>query len=223
MKEEFWVLEASGATQFAEWSESVHYGDKVLCPLVSGHSRPGRRSNPLSVELPSRLRDFMWTGMSECLVQDRVVELFEQDSVTGYALSEVEASFRKPSKLPPPRLRELLVRGWGGLAPPSSGVRLLESCPGCGHRVYSTFSSPLKLIDPSAWDGSDVFMVWPLPRFIMVTTKVANLIERAELTGAALIPISQLHTQGDTLTPGSLSDWFPSEEAARLGSKIGIE
>jgi len=57
----------------------------------------------------------------------------------------------------------------------------------------------------------------------MVTTKVANLIERAELTGAALVPISQLRTQGDTLTPGSLSDWFPREEATRLGSKIGIE
>jgi len=223
MEDAFWVLEESGTSQSADWSDSVHYEDKVSCPLVPGHLRPGRRSSPLSVVLPSRPRDFIWTWMSECLVQDRVVELFEQDRVSGYALSEAEASFRKPSRLPPPRLRELSVRGWGGLAPSSSGVKLLESCPACGHKVYSTFSSPSKLIDPSAWDRSDVFMVWPLPRFIMVTTKVANLIERAELTGAALVPISQLRTQGDTLTPGSLSDWFPREEATRLGSKIGIE
>jgi hypothetical protein len=223
MKDAFWVLEASGTSQLADWSDSVHYEDKVSCPLDSGHSRPGRRSSPLNVVLPSRPGDFIWTWMSECLVQDRVVDLFEQDRVSGYALSEGEASFKKPSRLPPPRLRELLVRGWGGLAPSSSGVKLLESCPGCGHRVYSTFSSPSKLIDPSAWDGSDVFMVWPLPRFIFVTTRVAGLIERAEQTGAALTPISQLCTQGDTLTPGSLSDWFPREEATRLSSKIGIE
>jgi hypothetical protein len=32
------------------------------------------------------------------------------------------------------------------------------------------------------WDGSDFFMVWPLPRFIFVTEKAKNVVERAGLS-----------------------------------------
>ena len=168
--------------------------------------------------LPARIGDFVWTWMSECLVQDSVVNLFEQHHVTGYALDDVEASFERTAKRSIPRLRELLVRGWGGVAPAASGVKLLESqsCRECRHWVYSTFSDASKLVDPSAWDGDDVFMVWPLPRFIFVTNRVAELIRSNELTGASLLPVSSLKTQGETLTPGNLSDWMPPDRLATI-------
>jgi hypothetical protein len=160
--------------------------------------------------------------MSECLVQQRVVELLRHNGVTGYALKEVEAAFER-HPMPPPRLWELVVTGWGGVAPPESGVRLLESCSTCGHRVFTAFSDASKLVDPATWDGSDFFMVWPLPRFIFVTEKIARIVRSEELIGVELVEASQLRLQGDTLTPGLLSDWFPRDVAAKLGRAIGIQ
>ena len=58
---------------------------------------------------------------------------------------------------------------------------------------YSDFTNPEFLIDESQWDGSDFFMVWPLPRFIFVSNRGPRLICRHELTGCVLETVGQAH------------------------------
>src|SRR5207244_4348579 len=88
--------------------------------------------------------------------------------------------------------RELVVTGWGGVAPKSSGVRLIESCSNCGLLTYSRVLEWTNLFDERQWDGSEIFIIWPLPRYIMVTNRVASLINSNRLTGVKCVPLSQI-------------------------------
>jgi hypothetical protein len=39
------------------------------------------------------------------------------------------------------------------------------------------------LIDPAAWDGSDLFIVWPLPLFRFAGERLANILREEKLPG----------------------------------------
>src|SRR5439155_13113173 len=101
----------------------------------------------------------------------------------------VTARFRKKCPERPPKLRELVIVGWAGVAPPESGIRVIETCSSCGLLHYSCFDNSLRLINESQWDGTDFFMVWPLPRFIFVTDRVKKTIEEKGWRGARFIAI----------------------------------
>lgn len=209
----------------AEWDEGVSF-EPIRCPLHPGHQRPGTRSPELRIVLPTGpIRDFVWTGLGECLMQDEVLQLFRQEGITGFDVKPVHARIKGKSGATPPKLWEVVVTGWGGVAPPSSGVRLnaAKSCSACGLLVYSTFDDPSELIEASQWDGSDVFMVWPLPRYAFVTSRVSDLIRYHGLTGVDLEPVSDLRASGETLTPGRLSRWMPEHRAREIGLPLGIE
>ncbi len=96
------------------------------------------------------------------------------------------------------------------------------SCPDCGLLVYSSFTNPSELIDTSLWDGSDVFMVWPLPKFIFVSERVAQLVRNHHLTGVVLQRPEELQATSGTLSPGRLSYRMPEARARELGGHLGI-
>ncbi len=205
----------------AEWAKGEVGFESRVCPVDPDH-RGGKRARDLSVVLTStRVHDFVWTWYSECLVQDHVLEIFRGAGLTGYEIKPVKARFRHPLADPPPRLWELVVTGWGGHAPPESGIRLERSCPGCAYRHYSGCTDLTRLIDASAWDGSDFFMVWPLPKFIFVTDRVAQTIRTHNLRGSRLVPLGDLDC-GDGFTPGGLRYYVPEERARQLGEPLGI-
>jgi len=54
---------------------------------------------------------------------------------------------------------ELLVTGWGGLAPEASGIREVGRCGACGYLDYSEIEEPRELVNVKNWDGSDFFMI----------------------------------------------------------------
>jgi hypothetical protein len=222
MAEEFWHLADSGLERnLAEWDQTAVDLESVICPIDPGHQRPGKRITDLSVILPnSPLGDFVWTWQSECLVQSRPLEIFKERGFRGFKTTPVQARFKRPG-VEPPKLWELSVTGWGGVAPTASGVHLIKSCPGCGLLQYSGFTNPEHLVDLDAWDGSDFFMVWPLPGFIFVTNRVAEAILNRGLTGLKLLPLSGL-TSHDGLSPGRLSYWMPEPRARKLGEPLGI-
>src|SRR5262245_3849532 len=91
-----------------------------------------------------------------------------------------------------PKLSELVLTGWAGNASAESGVTLTryESC--CGHITYSGVRSVDKLIDGGQWDGSDFFIVWPMPKFILITQRVADFLQKQRLTGFTLTSIRKL-------------------------------
>jgi hypothetical protein len=223
--EKFWYLHSpeSDAKQ-SEYAEGMDW-EGIVCPVNSGHRRAGRRVTDLSVKLRGNgVDDFVWTFFSECLVQDRVLELFRTHGVTGYEVkpNPVKTAFKRKRGCDPPRLWELVVTGWAGMAPPESGVRLTSSCDACGDLEYSGCTNPANLIDPGRWDGSDLFMVWPLPRFIFVTDRLAQLIRDNRLTGAVLRRPEELTFHSAGFGPGRLSLWMPEARARELGEPRGI-
>jgi hypothetical protein len=80
-------------------------------------------------------------------------------------------------------------------------------------------------VDPAQCDGSDFFMVWPIPKFVFVTEAVADCVRDYQLTGVAR-ERSHEYEPGravtGTLTPGRLSYWMPESRARELGRQAGI-
>jgi hypothetical protein len=136
----FWVLDPPDNQKLlAERTEDVVRLKTVICPANSGHQRAGRRIGQLSVDLPRDFeRDFIWTWHSDCLLTKRAVNALKRNHVTGFETLPVTARFRQ-SLLDLPELFELRVTGWGGIAPLSSGIRLLEHCEHCGLLESSYF------------------------------------------------------------------------------------
>ena len=241
MQQVFWELTGPESTRgLAEWDDSVKLEGPIYCSANPGHRHAGKRLTDLSVLLTSRrIPDFVWTWSSNCLIQDHVLRLFHEQGFSGYEVKPVKARMKVRAKEPDPcddnpglraevaakieipTLWELVVTGWAGMAPPESGVRLIESCPACGLKGYSCFTDPSRLIDESQWDGSDFFIVWPLPNFIFVSARVARFIRRSRLLGAHLKQPSKLRCEG-ILRGGRLSYRMPEPRARELGEPLGI-
>lgn len=245
MTSKFWNLSSPDSIRgLAEWDESMDF-EQILCPANPDHRRAGKRLTDLSVLLTSRkIKDFVWTWYSECLIQDHVLNLFRDKGLTGFEVKPVQARTKVRARHPDPcddnpglsadvaaemeipKLWELVVTGWGGVAPEESGIRLVKACDACGYLEYTFFEDPSLLINEHQWDRSDFFMVWPLPKYVFVTDKVAKLIRKHGLTGARLRApetlngVSRMPNAG--FAPGRLSRWMPEARARELGEPLGI-
>jgi hypothetical protein len=223
----FWCLGSPDSTaRLADWDDEMDT-ETVICPIDEGHPRGGKRLTDLSVVLPGgAVQDFVWIWGSEGLVQDHVLKLFKANGLTGYQVKPVKARFKRASAQEPPVLWEIVVTGWAGIAPPESGIRLVEHCPACGFRVYSAWTNPERLIDSSQWDGSDFFIVWPLTGHIFITDRAADVIRGNRLSGAVLTPSTDLAFPQSVipqLSPGRLSYSMPEDRARELGAALGID
>jgi hypothetical protein len=219
----FWNLRFPESTRkLAEWDHDVMELEQVICPNDSGHQRGGKRLTDLSVTLPRGIvDDFVWTWQSECLIQDRVLGLFRTEGFTGFDVKPVKARF-KSCQDEPPTLRELVVTGWAGLARPESGIKRVQYCEACKHVRYSGITDARQLIDETQWDGSDFFIVWPMPKFLFVTQRVADCIRDQWLSGAVLTRVHDLSLGTDGFGPGRLSYRMPEARARELGKAAGI-
>jgi hypothetical protein len=82
------------------------------------------------------------------------------------------------------------------------------------------------LIDDQQWDGSDFFIVWPLPGYRFTIDRVARAIREHQFTGVQFTAPESLDFNGrlfpQTLSPGRLSWWMPEPRARELGEPLGI-
>jgi hypothetical protein len=219
----FWVLgPPASLKRLAQWRSDEMDMETVVCPENSGHQRPGKRLTDLSVKLPgSDVQDIVWTWYTECLLTDFAMMSFRQAGFTGFDVRPVKAAFARAKKNPP-QLWELVVTGWGGIAPPESGVKLVKECRACGATQYTCPTDTSRLVDHSRWDGSDFFIVWPLPRYICVTDRVAEAVRENGLKGCVLTRPEDLDFGGGNCSPGRLSYWMPPKRARELGEELGI-
>src|ERR1700693_2115216 len=126
-----------------------HESEKIAWRIFPGHQR-SRRLSPLDVIVPCKSPpDVIFTWMSDCLIQDKVKRIFENESLTGFATRTARAKTQETRVSI--GVSELLITGWGGLAPPASGIREVERCEGCGYLGYSGIEEPQELIDPKNW------------------------------------------------------------------------
>ena len=225
MSHQFWRLEPSPTHgKRAEWEHGRVALESIKCPVNAAHQHPGRRIGDLSIVIPDgKVGDFIWTWYSECLVQDRTLGLMRALGLTGFEVRPVTARFERSAECPP-TLWELILTGWGGVASPASGLQLdaAKSCSVCGHLVYSGLTNPDLLIGRNTWDGSDLFMVWPAPKFVFVTERVVNMLLEHRLSGACALRASELKLASGELTPGRLSYSMPESRARELGGPLGI-
>ena len=193
----------------------------INCSMFPGHRRDGRRVSDLSIVIPcDPPPDVIFTWMSECIVQERALRIFKEAGLTGFATRPANARLKSNGKSV--AVRELLVTGWGGIAPADSGVKEVGRCAYCGHLRYSELEEPRDLVSAKNWDGSDFFMIWPLPRFRFVTARVGEVCKESGLTGVLLernFPAPQISSG---FSPGRLSYYMPPERAHALGDALQI-
>jgi hypothetical protein len=161
-----------------------------------------------------------WT--SEWFIREHVYQLFVESNLTGFWTQPASAIMKRTGEAV--HVRRLLTSGWAGIAPPESGIRETLRCPVCGMLEYSQMTNPAMLINSEKWDGSDFFMIWPLPMFIFGTERVVSLVKSAGFTGARFMsefPEPDPHVGGG-FTPGRLSYYMPEDRAHLLGDASDI-
>ena len=161
-----------------------------ICPLNPDH-RLAPWPTELKIVLPrQQVGDFVSTWMSDLLVQERTLELLREEGITGFEVRPAQARFKRPVWGTPPPLWQIVVTGFAGMAAPESGCHPVgEVCPACGWQNYRTPSNMPDMLDERAWDGSDLFIVWPYPRFIFASDRMKRLVERLKLTGVKFEPL----------------------------------
>jgi hypothetical protein len=137
MNDFYRLIHPPSSKMLAEWDETVK-SVRIRCPINEMHARSGRRVGSLNLILPKKFHgDYIWTWYSDLLLNDRALELFRKNQFTGFEVESTRSRY-KGSDLSPPRLWELRVTGWGGLANPESGIVLDEPncCDACQFLAY---------------------------------------------------------------------------------------
>src|SRR5215471_4993585 len=167
----------------------------VRCPVNKEHWIFSRRcyeeswNATLNTEVRHNQRlDFLWVQVGEGpLVHERVVQGMDSLGFTGYRWSAATVRFRDGEVSD--AYRRLDVIGWGGIARPESGIRLLEECPGCPIKKYSPLRDPAQLIDRDQWTGDDFFLVWPVTSYLFITARVSEYLQSINANGHIIQPL----------------------------------
>jgi hypothetical protein len=203
----------------------------VACPATPVHPRQNGPTRadlvPLEVEVKhnDRRETMIWTFARlrrNCLIHNSLLAEMVSRHFTGFTLRPATVRFR--DGFHSQEYKQLIVTGWGGLARPESGIRLVDSCPGCLYKEYSPLIDPSRLLDPSQWSGEDFFKVWPLVGYILVTRKVTEFLATEKIRSySAYGPAEAVAIAGGVgITVGSLADNFPEDLALKYGRPLGI-
>jgi hypothetical protein len=218
----FWLKPEGRFDDRLSYGNGMNF-DVRLCRGNPDHSERQIRPNPLRLEFRgARMADFMWTVYGEPIVTEEVVAAFRGAGITGCEFSLVELQNTLGDAVASD-LYEMRSIGWGGMAAKASGIRVLEECPFCKRRVFSGYSNAGELFDLDAWDGSDVFTIWPLPRYLLSVEAVKQLLAKHRFTGIAAVPLCELPKPiAGTLTPGNVRDWFGGRDGGELDMRIDL-
>ena len=171
---------------------------------------------PLSAKFtPGRIGDVVWTYYGDLLVGKRFVDVLRQANASGFQT--------QPVTLGADETLLLTAIGWGGMASAESKICMAEHCESCGLTTYKVRAWPTRVVDPSRWDRSDIFMVWPLPRFLFVTERVAKAITDAGLSGLVCVPELAVIRRSSTYSPGRLEDAVGSARARQYAASLHIQ
>jgi hypothetical protein len=207
----------------AEWGKGNEY---AIAP--DGETYAWRFQRPFRcIVRKQQMGNIIWSGWIQCLISDRVLNLFRDEGVTGFEVHPADPRLMFPHDPKDAVFWLLTVTGWGGMARPESGITGLNDPTGLDRLAYSRCTNPGEIIDPTQWDGSDFFIVWPLPNYWWVTSKVANLLKEHKLKRFTLVPPQDLTfglQSGEIdFLPGRLRQYFSEERAKQIGGPLGID
>ncbi len=206
-------------------NESYKNRERLLCPNSKEHGDLNRRVGPLVLEVSHNRKDeiMIWGWIESYVVHSRLLEEYVKQGFTGYRTKPAVVRFRDGSTSN--EYHEFIVTGWAGIALPESGVQVVNSCSACHWKTYSSIVDYNNLIDWSQWTGEDFFMVWPLPKFILITEPVANVLQRYTSKSFRLMKPDNLapFATSDGFTVARLSNFLPDDLAIKYGRPLGIE
>jgi hypothetical protein len=216
VEEIFWVSPDINFDQRLSYTSNMAMRNEV-CARGRDHARRQGWPRPLGLIAPIYpLTDFECTVYNDMLVSPEIANGLKAEGFSGLYFSVARLHTTTETPLSRDAL-ELRVSGWGGVAPRKSGVQVTSECPVCKWRVYSDYTDPNELFSVDEWDGSDFFIIWPMPRFIMVTRSVRNYLLKARYSGIKLRTLRELRAgPGGTITPGHLGDWFDEEKIKEI-------
>jgi hypothetical protein len=183
-----------------------HPPNTEVCPECG--SSPQQRVPPLILEWEPGsevVGDFAWLGADdEVVVSQRVGEALSE-RFRGFELKAIEfwqdPKLRRPQRntkrtkpriwLPyeGPPLWDLWVTAWCHLDIQRSGMSLEKVCSTCGEHIYKapTFERRHLIVDPTSWDGSDIFHIYEYPRWIFCVERVKEFVEQAGFTNVGFL------------------------------------
>lgn len=183
----FYVMVCDDSYQDVELAAGTDW-QGIKCPVNDDHQRAGERIGDLRINIKTKkVGDFMSTFFTEWIINDKVIEIFKANNITGFETKPVEVC----NKELPYRFWELIVTGNGGNAHLDSGIYLKWKCQYCNLIRYSAYENGI-IVDLDNWDKSDIFTVTGYPRHVLVTEKVKRLIEEHKLTGVLFTPSHEL-------------------------------
>lgn len=173
--------------------ESTQYGDTVdwetiQCPVYSGHQRAGQRIGNLEINLKGPIdREFFWTILSELIVTENFIGLLNENGFTGFETRSASIVNKKSDI----QFFEFIPVGKAG---PATNMELVSRCEYCGAEKYRELNhqgdkfTPLQKVvfNKEMWDGSDIFTVTPLYRYILITERVKEMIIKNKLRGSII-------------------------------------
>jgi len=195
--------------------------EPIICPADPEHRNSWRPAGSITIDLEESGRgECLWTLMSDCLLSEGVIDELKGNGVSGFTTNEVCATGHSPTGI---TYAQFSAVGWGGIAPESSGIKLTEACRHCGRKRYSPPVRLEKLFDERQWDGSDVFMIWPMTKFIFVVQRVKDILDNLGVSGLKLLPIEDLKLKGYGFAASRLRYHFPADRAAEIGRASGLD
>lgn len=206
-------------------NQSYANREDTECPITTEHIDGSRRVGPLSVRLAHNLRDetMIWCWIEGLVIHRRLLTEFEQHRLTGFRTQPAAVRFSDNSISND--YLEFVVTGWAGLARQESGIQLRDSCPACHWKKYSGIANYEKLIDWDQWTGDDFFIVWPMPKFILMTERAAMLLLENAVKSFTLGALDDVDPPvgRSGFTVGRLSSYLPEDLAIKYGSEHGLE
>src|SRR5579872_819751 len=198
----------------------------TACPGGGKHGKTGRRISPLHYVVKHNERRGQMIWGPQIAVHENVVERLEREGFSGFRTQPAKVTFLDGEVSD--EYREFTVTGWAGVVRPESGMRLLESCPGCLWKNYGPISDFDKVIDWDQWTGENFFFVWPLTGHRLCTERAAKWLEASGLRSFCLgRGFELLEMKKERLSFGIprelLSSVVPDDLAIKYGRPLGLE
>jgi hypothetical protein len=161
-----------------------------------------------------------------CVVHEQLLAEMDKRGFTGY--THVPSEVRFTDGTVSREYHRIEVIGFGGLARPESGIRLVSECPGCSLRGYGRLEDARQLIDESQWTGEDFFFVWPLYSRWLITARVGEYLKTAKIKTCVVQPLMPIwddidyplgfripdaiyERTGVSISVGSVRNMYPEE------------
>ena len=198
----------------------------LQCPITDEHLDGSKRVSELAWQVTHNDKGelLIWDWIEGCVVHRRVLDEFVKRGLTGYRLKPATVRFR--DGIVSNDYCELIVTGWAGVARRESGIRVVKNCPACHWKTDSALEDVEQLVDWNQWTGEDFFIVWPLPKFILVTERAAQTLLELKTRSFRLRGLLEdvdpmVRELGFTVS--RLSNFLPHDLASKYGKPLGLE